>query len=103
MRVKKPQKPVEVTCKECGVKFIAYSRKALRCPECRRNAIREQNKSYQRQLQQSIKEVKKITTKKTYRPPMTINEVVNEMEKYNKVHGTCLSYGQFVLILEGYK
>ena len=98
MRVKKPLKPIEKNCIECGQPFIAYGQKALRCPECRKIVARKQIASSKSHWLRS----KKANKKKSYRPPMTINEVLKELEMYNKVHGTRLSYGQFVLIMEGW-
>jgi tRNA(Ile2) C34 agmatinyltransferase TiaS len=98
MRVKKSRKPIEKTCIECGQLFIAYGHKALRCPECRKKVAREQIKDSKSHWLRTRK-----SKKATYRPPMTISEVLKELEMYNKVHGTRLSYGQFVLILEGYQ
>lgn len=97
MRVKKPRKPIEKTCIECGTPFIAYGQKALRCDVCRKIVARKQIASSKSHWIRS----KKANKIKSHLPSMTIGEVVNEMEKYNKVHGTCLSYGQFVKIMEG--
>lgn len=97
MRTKRPRRLVEKTCVECGVTFTTYGYNALRCPECAKKVAREQTKDNQKQWLQS----RKAINKKVYRPPTTINEVVNAVDKYNKTHGTRLSYGQYVLMIGG--
>lgn len=36
-------------------------------------------------------------------PRMSIREVIKVMEKYNKIHKTHYTYGQFVALMEGGK
>lgn len=97
MRVRKPQKPIAVTCIDCGTVFIGYSRKAKRCPECREKRAKEYRKNYNG----SLKSNRKMSVKHNIYPKMTLSEVLRELRIYNKENNTNLSYGQFVLILEG--
>lgn len=94
MRAKKERKPVRVICIDCGCGFTAFSSKALRCEECRK----EERKNAQREAMSKLRK----STKKTrpILPKTSIGEVLRKMESYNKENGTHLSYGQFVAILE---
>ena len=90
MRVKKEPKPVEITCIDCGVVFIAYSNKALRCEKCRKIAKRKTNAQWMAKSRNGVNLIY---------PKMTIREVLRELEIYNKENGTHLSYGQFIAIM----
>ena len=98
MRVKKPRKPIELTCVDCGETFIAYSSHALRCPECRKKAKKQTSAMWMAEDRAKHRiEAKKI------HPKMTIKEVLKELEIYNKANKTRLSYGQFVQKMEAGK
>lgn len=64
----------------CGNEFVAKSGAAKWCEDCRR----EMN-------------MKPTRSKKRCNKPKTINEVLCEIEQYNKEHGTNLSYGKYFL------
>lgn len=100
MRVKKERKPVQVECVDCSRMFIAFNRNALRCPECRKEHIRRCKTANQARYR-SVDYIKGKERKIV--PKLTIREVLRELEKYNKVHKTHLSYGQFVSLMEGGK
>jgi len=94
MRVKKEREPVRVICIDCGCEFSALSSKALRCPECKKKSRTEQ----------SIRSREKSSHKiKLNRPKLTMREVLQRLEAYNKEHKTHLSYGKFVELMEGGK
>ena len=98
MRVKRELKPIEVKCIDCPKVFIAYSKKAKRCPVCRKIKARAQSKK----CMEYLREYRKAPSKKEtlFRPKLTIGEVLRELEIYNKANGTHLSYGQFMVLLE---
>ena len=97
MRGKKQRKPIDVTCIDCGCTFKALTRKALRCEACKKNIMyqyRKRKRAWERELNRK-NELPHL------RPKMSIAEVLKEQEKYNKEHKTHISYGRFVLMLEG--
>lgn len=87
------RKPVEVICVDCGHTFTAYSRGALRCAECKVEHKR-------RTAAVGMASFRNGKKSKPYKVRKTIREVLKELEKYNKKHGTRLSYGQFVQKME---
>lgn len=97
MRVHKPRKPIQVICVDCGCEVTAYSTKALRCDECRAAHLRR-SKAVSQAKYRSTNYIKAKAKKTT--PHLTIGEVLKAMERYNKEHGTHLSYGQFVQKME---
>lgn len=92
MRVKKEY---IVACIECGYKFVAYSPKALRCPECRERHIREAAL-----LRHKSKTKGKDFRKNKNLPKMSISETLKALKKYNEENGVYLSYGTFVSLME---
>lgn len=90
MRVRKEH---HLNCIDCGHEFIAYSSKGLRCDECRTEHLRRRKAAHQATYR-STNYVKAKAKKTT--PHLTIGEVLKAMERYNKTHGTHLSYGKFV-------
>ena len=97
MRVRKPSKPVELTCVDCKKTFIAYSRSALRCSECKQDHLRRIKVA----AQAVYRSPAYINAKGKKKPPkMSLREVLKELESYNKENNTCLSYGEFVTMLD---
>ncbi len=72
-------------CKVCLKVFVAHSNVAKYCPICREE-IR-----------------KRPTTKKSRRikTGKTLNEIMKDLEAYNKEHKTRLTYGKYVSMIEG--
>lgn len=98
MRVMKPRQPINKNCIDCGYVFVAYSNKALRCPKCRKEHLRQMKADNQARYR--TEEYK--TAKAKRKPPkMSMSEVLAAQEKYNKEHKTHISYGKFVQMLEG--
>ena len=87
------RKPVEVICVDCGCTFTAFSRGALRCAECKIEHKR-------RTAATGMASYRNGKKQKPYKVKKTIREVIVELERYNKEHGTHLSYGQFVQKME---
>lgn len=75
------QKLFDLKCAECGKIFRNPDENERFCPEC--NKIKESKKKASRKVK-SIKSILQIT---------------RELEKYNKEHGTLLSYGQYVSMM----
>jgi len=71
----------------CG--FSAFSSKALRCPECRKK-----NDS------KRVKKNREKSNADLNRPKLTMREVLQRLEVYNKENNTHLSYGQFMVLIE---
>lgn len=94
MRVSKPRKPVQVQCIDCGCTFTALSRKALRCEKC--NILHKQNAWHQNKERARVRRA----MKNIYVPSMTIAEVVRATAEYNKIHGTLISEGMYVSLME---
>lgn len=74
------QKLFDLKCAECYKFFRNPDENERFCPEC--NKIKESRKK-PKQKAKSIKS-------------KSIWQIIRELEKYNKEHGTMLSYGQYV-------
>lgn len=77
-------------CFNCNREFTYTSDAKKYCPECDKEIKRERNRNFMR--------------KKRAKPSVevkSIREILIEMENYNKEHGTHLSYGQYVLMIDG--
>ena len=95
MRVKKP---IEIKCMDCGVTFIAYSDKALRCPECKKTHNRENSRVYMQQLREQQKpQAKKRVPKKN---ALSLDQVLHIAEIYRRINGKYIHYGEMVNLIE---
>lgn len=103
MRISKTLKPIEVICVDCNTSFIAYTKKAKRCEVCRVRRKKELTKEWHKRESKSCRCVESHLKKAKEKPKKTMKEVLRAMEKYNKEHGTCLSYGQYIQMCEGVK
>lgn len=76
-------------CDNCKRKFVARSANAVYCEDCRKKA---------KQIR-----IAKAKAKKPYytRSKKSLYEIIREMEAYNREHNTHLTYGQYVLKIEG--
>ena len=74
------QKLFDLKCAECHKVFRNPNENERLCPECKK--IKESKKK-PKQKAKSIKS-------------KSIWQITRELEKYNKEHGTMLSYGQYV-------
>lgn len=94
MGERKPRQPIQVVCVDCGCKFMAITRKALRCEKCNEEHTQIRNHSYQEKAkaQRMMRSIKK--------PPMTISEVIRATAEYNKTHNTHISEGKYVSLME---
>lgn len=77
------QKLFDLKCAECGKIFRNPDENERFCPECKKI---KQSKKKARQKAKSIKS-------------KSIWQITRELEKYNKEHGTLLSYGQYALLM----
>ena len=77
------QKLFDLKCAECHKVFRNPDENERFCPECKK--IKE-NKKKPKQKAKSIKS-------------KSIWQITRELEKYNKEHGTLLSYGQYALLM----
>ena len=73
------QKLFDLKCAECHKVFRNPDENERLCPEC--------------------KNIKKSKKKAKQKANKTIFQITRELEKYNKEHGTRLSYGQYVLLM----
>jgi predicted amidophosphoribosyltransferase len=79
-----------IRCFKCDRMFNYTSDAKKYCPECEKEIKRERNRKF-------------MANKRKKKPSVevkTISEVLREMKAYNEEHGTCLSYGQYVLMTE---
>lgn len=83
------RKEYELICIECGIPFIAFSNKALRCPDCKAKHKRVPALGGRKNYKRLSKAAK-----------MSIEEVLRTLKKYNRENGTRHSYGQFVSLIE---
>lgn len=70
----------EVKCKDCGQTFTTKGRRWGCCPDCRKGAA------------------KNPSTRKKKKKTKSLAEVMADLAAYNKQHGTCLSYGEYVVM-----
>lgn len=91
---RRKRKPIQITCMDCTTVFTAHSVKALRCPECRKLAKQRASQ----ECMQRNRKIHKIS--KVFPPRKTIRTILADMEQYNKENKTCLSYGQYVSMIE---
>lgn len=75
------QKLFDLKCAECHKVFRNPNENERLCPECKK-----------------IKESKKKARQKA-KSNKSILQITRELKKYNKEHGTRLSYGQYVLLM----
>lgn len=81
----------EHICVDCGEKFYTFGvSKRTICDDCKkRHKVKWQAERYK-----SFKSVKNEHSKKQSGASLT--EIMKEIEEYNRIHGTYLSYGQYI-------
>lgn len=83
-----------LSCVDCKAPFVAHHPKALRCDKCKAEHLRQKSKEYIQHTRDN--ERRKIRAVLPHLPKLSIRETIVACEKYNREHGTRLSYGQFV-------
>ena len=68
------------TCKWCGEPFESDTRGKKICPACG-----------------TAKRAKEEERKRQRQKPDKLGDLQREIDEYNRIHGTALSYGQYVL------
>lgn len=86
----------EFKCTVCGKAFKSTGTHAQFCPECRPGIKAERTREYNRTCWDVKK--RKERKKRVLAEIQSINEVMRELEKYNKSHGTCYTYGQYTAL-----
>lgn len=89
-------KPIDLICIDCKAPFVARSEKALRCSKCRRARQSETVKIWQRVHRKKERQAKH----KPVALKMSLKEVLQLQEEYNRNFSPKLSYGNFVSLLE---
>lgn len=83
----------EHICVDCGEKFYTFGvSKRTICDDCKkRHKVKWQAERYKsfKSLKNECPQVKK--GKKT-----SLNEILKEIDEYNRIHGTYLSYGEYI-------
>lgn len=78
-----------IRCFNCDRMFNYTSDAKKYCPECEKEIKRERNRKFMANKRKKASvEIK------------TISQVMQELKAYNEANGTCLSYGQYVLMTE---
>lgn len=72
-------------CVLCSEGFESNSNNAKYCPKCRETIKKKYNKPY------LSKSERRSLTK-----PKSINQIIAELEEYNRINGTQLTYGKYV-------
>lgn len=75
-----------LTCQNCGGEFVARTKHAMYCVDCRPI------------MQRKRADKKRAEEKKVYKllcDGKSINAVLRELDTYNHKHGTHLTYGQY--------
>ena len=94
-----PRKKIKLTCVICGRSFLTLCNNAKYCPDCRENWQDE----IKRDISRRHYEKKKVRIVNLHPERKTLRQIVREVEEYNRAHGTCLTYGQYVLRKETIK
>lgn len=84
---------VELQCIDCGKTFNARTRRTKLCDKCRQEHFRETKRRCRR-----------TAALKKHRPRLpkrSLQQICRELEEYNKIHRTALTYGKFVCMTEG--
>ena len=89
----KQRKLIKYICRDCGAEFEAVSNRAFRCEKCRKEVAKLTSRNWYR-------ENKSRKIPRTMPPRKSIRQVLRELERYNKEHGTFLSYGQYIAMIE---
>lgn len=82
-------------CKECGAEFKTVTYGRTKCTTCLYIAQKRKDLG-----QNAIIEYGKNKNKKHSKPKKSLSQITAELERYNKAHGTALTYGQYILLLE---
>lgn len=80
-----------LTCNKCGKEFTHWNAQKSYCDECSTQMKRERNRKFMQKKRGKIP----ITQRNK-----SLDEIMNDLSAYNKEHGTCLSYGQFVSMIK---
>ena len=95
MLMPKHSKKYRHICEDCGAEFFSASHNAMRCVPCRETA----RKSISKEWREKAKSKKPIISR-VLPPRKSIRTVLRELERYNKEHGTSLSYGRYIALIE---
>lgn len=90
------KKPIKIICAGCGRTFTALTVNALWCKECNEIRKAEINRLYMIRKREADR--KKLLPH--LRPKLSITEVLQMVEEYNKKNNAFVSYGKFVMMLE---
>lgn len=80
---KQKPNPIQKECAFCGNIFIAFSGQAKYCPEHR------------------DPETRINANRRSENPNKVLFNMVRKIDKYNREHGTHLSYGKYINLVEG--
>lgn len=78
-------------CSQCGEIFYTDGKNPQICAVCK-----EKNKKERYEQLKSVYKTKAKPVKDKRKAVKSIQIIQKELAKYNKEHGTCLSYGQYV-------
>ena len=79
-------------CPICGKEFQPRKYNHTYCNRCKQNRRSE--------IYQYINDNRKPKPKKVSKRIKTIGDICESLKNYNRENGTCLSYGQYVRMLE---
>lgn len=80
-------------CSRCGESFGAKSKYVLYCSNCRKEVAKEHSAASRTK--------KKAAGYKPQNEIKSMKQLLSELDNYNKEHGTYLTYGQYVAMVEG--
>lgn len=88
---------VKRVCGECGDTFYSKQPQVRLCQKCK-------DKKREEIIKKGIEERRSFHVKsKPKKKIKSLTETIRETERYNREHGTCLSYGQYVLMRDSEK
>ncbi len=89
---------IAVKCKDCGCKFYAKTKHKAFCEDCikrhRKESLKEESKKHIKPENEAAP-----ASPKRKKKAKSLNQILSDLERYNKKHKTILSYGEYVSLL----
>lgn len=77
-------------CEICGAEMIGVQPRRKYCDNCKEKNILESRMKFRKRQKEKIEKKKRA---------VSINSVLQSLEKYNQKHKTTLTYGQYVALM----
>ena len=95
-----PKPLIEISCEDCATVFLAKSKRKRRCPECELLRRKETHKAWMESTKSNNTPRTKKAPRRRFGDNKDVHPILRELNRYNREHGTHLSYGQYVLLMK---